>query len=350
MTGRAGDGGIRDTLTSLVTFRPAPGPRWPIALQAAIAIAAPILVLTALGQPSLGYQAAAGAFTALHVSQLRPGERAKVLPFVAVALIVCAALGALVGPSIPLTLAGLVFVTAAAASFVYGFRLGAPGSLFFVLIFGLCAHITGSAPDAEPLVLVAAIAAGSVFAYLVCLAPLLRARVRNEPTQALRILMPTPAWDAAARTLFLRAVLVGVIGAVAGIWIDPERAYWIVAAGVAVVGIAIERRVTIGRALHRMVGTVVGAGLYFVLILVPWAGVALAALLGALQFAIEMVVVRNYALALVFITPLVLLLTGAATGDTGSVAVAGERVIDTIVGSVLGAAVSLLPALRDARD
>jgi uncharacterized membrane protein YccC len=65
-------------------------------------------------------------------------------------------------------------------------------------------------------------------------------------------------------------------------------------------------------------------------------------LLGALQFTIELVVVRHYALALVFITPLVLLLTGAATGSIGSVDVALERIIDTIVGAALGAASGIL--------
>ena len=91
-----------------------------------------------------------------------------------------------------------------------------------------------------------------------------------------------------------------------------------------------------------MLGTVVGAGLDALLALLHPSGLWLALLLGALQFTIELVVVRHYALALVFITPLVLLLTGAATGDIGSMDVAGERIVDTIVGAALGAASGLL--------
>ena len=49
------------------------------------------------------------------------------------------------------------------------------------------------------------------------------------------------------------------------------------------------------------------------------------------KFGIELVVARNYALALVLITPLVLVLTGAAAGEFGSVAIAGERVVDTLL-------------------
>lgn len=64
-------------------------------------------------------------------------------------------------------------------------------------------------------------------------------------------------------------------------------------------------------------------------------------LLALLQFGIELVVVRNYAFALVFVTPLVLLISGAATGGTHLVTAAGERVIDT----VLGSAIAMLTAL-----
>jgi len=40
-------------------------------------------------------------------------------------------------------------------------------------------------------------------------------------------------------------------------------------------------------------------------------------------------VVRHYALALTLIIPLVLLLTGAATGSLGDMSVAVERIVDT---------------------
>ena len=65
-----------------------------------------------------------------------------------------------------------------------------------------------------------------------------------------------------------------------------------------------------------------------------------------------MVVVRHYALALVFITPLVLLLIGAATGATvgsGAMPLATERVIDTLIGAVTGTLAALAVPLRAER-
>jgi hypothetical protein len=334
-----------DAIASLFRLAPSHGPRWPVATQAAISITVPIAVMSLVGMPQLGFQAAAGAFTALHVSSLRPRERAKVLPFVALVLVAATAVGIAAGGSMLWTLIGLVVTTIAASAFVYGFALGAPGPLFFVLVFGLAAHITATVPDVDPVVFLIAVAAGCCFSYLVALTPLLRSHVRREPARALREIMPGPVWDEKALTLLVRASTVAVVGAALGVVVDPERAYWIVSAGVAVVGIAVERRVTVTRGLHRMVGTVAGAAIYPLLILVPWGGVWLALLLGGLQFLIELVVVRHYALALLFITPLVLLITGAATGDIGSAAVAGERIVDTIVGSTVGVLTAVLPRI-----
>jgi len=50
-----------------------------------------------------------------------------------------------------------------------------------------------------------------------------------------------------------------------------------------------------------------------------------------LQFAIEVVVARNYGLALIFITPLALMISG--TDDP--IVLAGERIVDTLLGAFI---------------
>lgn len=209
----------------------------------------------------------------------------------------------------------MVVVAIVSAALAFGFRLGPPGPLFFVLVF---------------------------FSYLVAMAPLVRRRVRAVPSRSVGELLPGPRLTTDSRLLLLRVAIVAAIGVLLGLVIDPERTYWVVGSAIAVIGVAAARRAAFERGLHRMLGTVVGAGVYIALSLLHPAGLWLAVLLGALQFTIELVVVRHYALALVFITPLVLLLTGAATGSIGSVDVALERIIDTIVGAALGAASGIL--------
>ncbi|MGP6176127.1 FUSC family protein [Microbacterium sp. A196] len=102
--------------------------------------------------------------------------------------------------------------------------------------------------------------------------------------------------------------------------------------------------------LHRVLVTVLGVGVYALLVLLHPAGLWIALLLGIMQFSVELVVVRHYALALTIITPLVLLLTGAATGDIGSMDVAVERIIDAIVGAALGAAPGVLHPRANAKE
>ena len=326
---------------SLFALAPKRGPRWHLATQAALGIAVPIAVMTLLGEPSLGYIAASGAFTVLFAGTAPVIDRARILPFVAAGLVASAALGVALSANAWLMSIGVVVVAIVSAALAFGFRLGPPGPLFFVLVFGLSAHVIASSPIA-PLVYIAALAAGCLFSYLVAMAPLLLPRSRRITARPLRELLPGPAFTPDSRMLLMRVAIVAVIGVLLGLVIDPTRTYWIVGSAVAVIGVAAARRAAVQRGLHRMLGTVVGAGVYALLALLHPSGLWLALLLGALQFTIELVVVRHYALALVFITPLVLLLTGAATGDIGSMDVAFERIVDTVVGAALGAASGLL--------
>ncbi|PVE96978.1 FUSC family protein [Microbacterium sp. TPD7012] len=336
MPGDDDNGGV-----SLFTFAPSRGPRWPLALQAALGIGVPIAVMALLGQPALGYIAASGAFTVLYLGSAPTVDRARALPLIAAGLMLSAVLGVLVAESPWLVSAGVIVVAVASAGLAFGFRLGPPGPLFFVLVFGLSAHVV-AASDVSPLVYVTALAAGCAFSYAVALTPLLSARARAKTARRLNALLPGPALDAGSRVLLLRVAIVAVVGVLLGLVIDPARTYWIVGSAVAVIGDAAARGAAFQRGLHRMLGTVVGAGVYAALALLHPSGLRLALLLAALQFLIELVVVRHYALALVFITPLVLLLTGAATGEIGAMDVAGERIVDTLVGAVLGAASGLL--------
>lgn len=340
---------VRHVARSLGTLGPARGRRWPLALQAALAMAVPIVVLAAAGYDRLALLAATGAFTVIYGGWLRPRERARFAPLISLALFACAAAGTLAaGGGVAAVLVGVLVLTVASAAFAGWISLGPPGPVFFVLVFGLSAQVTGlhdGVRTVDPWVYLAVVAGSSVFACLLVAGPLLVPRYRREPVRRLRDLFPR-RWGAVARTLTVRAAIVAVVGVAAAAVVDPHRSYWIVCAGIAVVGMPVGRRDAATRGIHRTVGTVVGAALYLALAFLPLPVWALGLVLGALQFAIEMVVVRHYALALVFITPLVLLLIGAATGDAASVPLAFERVVDTLVGAAIGTVAALVVRLR----
>lgn len=331
--------GVVRAVRSLVQLPPGPGPRGAIAGRAAVSIAVPFGVLTLLGYEGIGLQTAAGAFVALFAASVAAAERAKVLPLVGATLLTCAALGTILTPWPWLLTGGLIVVAVGTAALAFAFRLGPPGPVFFVLIYGLAGNITGVVDGARitpPLTFLGALAGGILFSYLVALTPLLRPAERTRPVRPLREVLPGPWLGRDEQQLVLRIALVAVVGSAISVWLlDPHRAYWAVSAGVAVVGLSAVRLHSFGRGLHRTVGTVLGAALYLALAPLAQFPLVLVLLFPLLQFLIEVVVVRNYALALVFITPLVLLLTSAATGGGDLFGTAWERVLDTLIGSAI---------------
>src|SRR5690606_30011416 len=128
-------------------------------------------------------------------------------PLVGAGLIVSAALGVLASPSALVVNLGVVVVALASAALAYAFRLGPPGPIFFVLVFGLSAHVVATSP-VPPLVYLLALAGGCVFSYLLSLTPLLRRRVRAVRARPLRDVLPGPALDVDARILLLRVAIV----------------------------------------------------------------------------------------------------------------------------------------------
>lgn len=343
----------RRATRSLFALHPGPGPRGWIAVRAATSIGLPFAVLTLFGYEAIGLQMATGSFLSLYSTHLRAGERARVLPFVGIFLLLCAGLGVLVAPSIVWLLIGLVVISAVASALTFAFRLGAPGPVFLVLMYGLAGSITGVGGPAsgatagvrhnDPGIYLLALTGGVVFSYLVACVPLLRRSERARPTRPLREVLPGPWLGPGERLLTIRITIAALLGTViTTAFFDPHRAYWTVSASIAVVGLSAVRSYSIGRGLHRTVGTLLGAGLYLVIAPLGTNPFVLVLMLALLQFSIEFVVVRNYAIALVFITPLVLLLTGAALVGADHVATASERVIDTAIGSAIAIATAVL--------
>lgn len=115
-----------------------------------------------------------------------------------------------------------------------------------------------------------------------------------------------------------------------------DKPYWVpVSCLVVVQGVTL--RAAWNKQVQRIVGTSVGlilAGALLSLTTDPWV-VAIAILV--LTFVIETAVVRHYALAAVFITPLTILLAEAPDLQHGNVgALMQARFLDTLLGAAIG--------------
>lgn len=150
-----------------------------------------------------------------------------------------------------------------------------------------------------------------------------------------RAAVAVPAWRMALGT--------GVAGAVA-VLLGLEHGYWAAITAAAVLH-SVNVRTTAQRAVQRTLGTAVGLLLALGVLGIGLAPVALALVIVVLEFLLEYVAARNYALAVVFLTPIALLLSELAVPVP-----AGELVVDRVLGSVTGIGVGLLCALLIVHD
>lgn len=134
----------------------------------------------------------------------------------------------------------------------------------------------------------------------------------------------------------------GTIGAALGL----ERAYWTMAAAVLMLHQGFGWTRSLQRGVERMGGTMVGLILAGAILAIHPQGLWLVVTLMLIQFTIEMTVIRNYALAVVFITAAALTIAagGHPVPDIGHLL--WVRGVDTVIGCMTGLAVLALTTPR----
>lgn len=328
---------LGDAGRELVRFHPSVGD-WRVATRAGLATLLVLGGLVVAGRLDLGLYASFGIFASLYGGRLPTPGRWRIQVRHGLLLTAVIALGAAVATSdarawlaIP-----VVAAVAAVASWLSD-RQGwsPPGALFPVFAAGASATI----PVDWAGVGIAALVAAGAATLSILLGALEQALlpVPHEPRTR-----PRP--DGIGRHAILTAASVLVAGLIAtGAQIGHP--YWAMLAAVvpfAGRGAAVQ----LARGAHRLLGTCLGIALAALLLLLelPPIGVVLAVVV--LQAAVELVVVRNYGLALVAITPLALVLVHASRPEPiGELLL--ERVLETAIGvGVALAAVALDRAIR----
>jgi uncharacterized membrane protein YccC len=143
------------------------------------------------------------------------------------------------------------------------------------------------------------------------------------------------------RHVMVRVGIAAPLAGAAATLLGIGHAYWAIAAAVLVLHQGADRSRTLRRGAERLVGTWVGLALAGGIMWLHPQGLWLALILAVLQFVIEMLVVRNYGLASVFITAAALTIaTGTRQVDVAEVLLA--RGSDTLVGCAVGVAVFLV--------
>lgn len=139
--------------------------------------------------------------------------------------------------------------------------------------------------------------------------------------------------------VFLTSIRFGVVTAIAGIiayQFEFERSFWVPLSCVAIMsGATIVA--TYHRAIQRGIGTAIGILIASVILATHPTGFVIAFFIFLLTFITELFIVKNYGLAAMFFTPNALLMAeSTALGDFSFGYFAQARLIDVLIGSIIG--------------
>lgn len=326
---------LLDELRHLSTIHPSTR-SWQMPLAAALASGLPLLVGAYFGHMDYGLASSLGGMVFLYLPNTPLHHRMVFLMACAFAMTSCYALGLMSHFAPVLLVPVLIFITTLVTMLSRFYGLGAPGSLFFVMAAAIGTYMPIEVPQVP--LMVGLIAMGCLLAFMIAFFYSLHAVRVRAPA-------PVPAKPATDFDFVIfESVVIGVfVGLALGVaqLLQMHKPYWVPVSCLAVIQGSTLRAVWT-KQLHRVVGTGGGLVLASGLLMLPLNPWGLACTMMTLSLIIEVLVVRNYAAAVVFITPLTILLAEAAALGHGAVSeLIGARFLDT----VLGCAVGLLGAL-----
>ncbi|HVI59880.1 MAG TPA: FUSC family protein [Luteimonas sp.] len=341
---------LREEWRSLATFQ-ASGRRWPMPLAAALASGAPLLVAAMAGDMQAGLAGSLGGLVFLYLPGTSMHHRMVTLMACGFAMAACYAIGlgvqalgaaALRAPLIALV-AMLVTMT------VRYYRLPPPGPLFFVMAIAIGAYtpLPADALARQVGLLFLGVLVAGLVAFGYSLAVLARWPATPDPVRQ----------PAGFGFVVVEAVVIGAaVGAslLLAELLRLPRPYWVPVSCLAVVQGASLRAVW-DRQFQRVAGSAMGMLVAGALLSLPFDAWRIAIAVMALTFVVESLVVRHYGLAVVFITPLTILLADAAALGSGAPvgALLRARFLDTALGCLVGLAGGVClhsPGLRAALE
>ena len=312
------------------------GGAWRVAVRCMVSIGVPMLVLLAIDRLDLLGAAAFGAFAAVFGRELGPGARARLQALMGAGLTASVLIG-LAAAHLPWRpWSGTVVVVAVGiVACVLGnvVRWKPAGPLFFIFASGAFAGAPALGA-AQAALAVGVTVATAAFAVLVGAAgAVATGHVRRSAGSGDRAVRGR--WrDAAGDGMLVDVVAASTLAAAVALALGLEHVYWAVLSAVVPASVSL-RGPWIAKGTHRVVGTAAGVLLAAPLLMLAMPGWAVVVVALVLQLGTELFVPRNYGFAMLFITPLALLISNAAhPGDPAKLLL--DRFAATVVGIGIG--------------
>lgn len=306
------------------------------ALRVAFCLAVPLVLLAVAGRLDWAMYAAFGAFSSVYGRSANHGIRLGMqlsAGFTLLSIMLVATLASWLELSFPAHLVLLSLIAFGSNWLSRGLGWSPPGPIFAVFAGGACAAVPATA-QAFLGIFVAGLGT-IIFSVLVMLA-------LSTRTAALKDTLSTPLrWHKNPIGL-KESGLMALATAVAGTLsyaLGAEHWYWASLAGIsAVTGANAHSRVS--RGIQRCLGTCVGValtGLIFVVDPPVWVLLVVALLC---QFLIEMSILRNYAIGMIFMTVVALLMIHLVSPEP-AMSLVTARLSTTAFGALIGCLLSI---------
>lgn len=322
---------FRQEILNIFAFRKSER-HWHIPILAALSVGLPLFIGYILDNLPNGILASTSGLLILYISFTAIANRMIYLMICSFVFILSYFIG-LVG-SFNIWLAPLIF-----AIYIFllnlvirYFKFKAPGNFFFILIASLaiCQDFDlSSIPEHVGIVTLGTISTCMLaFIYSIC-------TMKNYTFANEKIVFEKAKRIDVGESLILALFIGGSLFVATLLQLDNP--YWVPISCAAVMQGASRRHIW-ERSINRVVGTFIGAGLAWFLLDMEMSGLAICIAIVILQFIIEVLVVRQYAVAVIFITALTIFL--AEGGDNlmhhpgASIYI---RFFDILLGCIIGA-------------
>lgn len=295
---------LKKDIVSVFTFHKSER-HWHIPILAALSVGIPLFIGYLFGNLSSGVLASTSGLLILYTRYVPIVNRMITLmtcSFVFILSYFIGALGAFNLWVAPLILLIYVFFLNLIIRF---FEVKPPGNFFFILIFSLsiCQKFDlTTLPERVGIITLGTIST-CVLAFVYSLLTMKNYSLSDETI----LFKKSKRVDIGESAIL--ATTIGISLLVATIF-KLENPYWVPVSCAAIMQGATRRRIW-ERGINRVVGTFIGAGFAWFLLSLHISGLAICIVIISLQFMVEILVVRQYAIAVIFITALTIFLAEA---------------------------------------
>ncbi|SBS26939.1 hypothetical protein MAQ5080_00674 [Marinomonas aquimarina] len=319
---------FKSAVKSLFTLNNVSRP-WHLPVAAGITIGAPAVLGALTGTFTDAMIASLGSMVFLYMSPTRTASRMLTMILCTFGFMACLTLATLSASVAGLAPVALFVIAFAVIVITRYYCLPPPGSFFFIL--ASCIAMAMPFDLAATPERVGLIAMGGMWAVLMAFIYSLLTGAHKTVSAPVQVDERVNA--IVLEALFLSLCIAGSYGF--ALWLQLSNPYWVPISCAAILQGATFRMVW-HRNIHRIVGTVVGMLLASVIFSFQPPALVLAILICILQIIIEMLIVKHYGLAVIFITPLTVIMAEITSSGMDATLLLEHRLVDIVLGSVLG--------------